>query len=68
MGYFPLPASGWLEGFYGPLEASLPAFLARQGASAEAGALVQEVREEAALYRRYGDQVGYGFYVAQRLA
>ena len=67
VGYFPLPASCWLEGFYTPLEASLPAFLARQGASADAEALAQEVREEAALYRRYGDQVGYGFYIAQRL-
>lgn len=68
LGYFPLPPACWLEGFYEPLEASLPAFLARQGSSPEAKALAQEVREEAALYRRYGGQVGYGFYVAQRLA
>ena len=68
LGYFPLPPACWLEGFYEPLEASLPAFLARQGSSQEAKALAQEVREEAALYRRYGGQVGYGFYVAQRLA
>jgi SAM-dependent methyltransferase len=68
LGYFPLPPACWLEGFYEPLEASLPAFLARQGSSPEAKALAQEVREEAALYRRYGDQVGYGFYIAQRLA
>jgi len=68
LGYFPLPSACWLEGFYEPLEACLPAFLARQGSSPEAKALAQEVREEAALYRRYGDQVGYGFYVAQRLA
>ena len=68
VGYFPLPPACWLEGFYEPLEASLPAFLTRQGGSVEAEAVVQEMREEAALYRRYGDQVGYGFYVAQRLA
>jgi SAM-dependent methyltransferase len=68
VGYFSLPSACWLEGFYAPLEASLPAFLTRQGGSAEAEALAQEVREEAAVYRRYGDQVGYGFYVAQRLA
>ena len=68
LGYFPLPRACWLEGFYEPLEASLPAFLARQGASPEAKALAREVREEAALYRRYGDQVSYGFYVARRLA
>lgn len=67
VGYFPLPSACWLEDFYAPLEASLPAFLARRGGSAEAEALAQEVREEAALYRRYGDQVGYGFYIAQRL-
>lgn len=67
VGYFPLPAACWLEGFYEPLEASLPAFLARQDHSPEAEALAQEVRNEAALYRRHGDQVSYGFYVAQRL-
>jgi len=67
VGYFPLPPSCWLEGFYAPLETSLPAFLERHGSSPEAEALTQEVREEAALYRRYGDQVGYGFYIAQRL-
>jgi SAM-dependent methyltransferase len=67
LGYFPLPTPCWVEGFYEPLEASLPAFLARQGSRAEAETLAREVREEAALYRRFGDQVGYGFYVAQRL-
>ena len=67
VGYFPLPPSCWVESFYAPLEASLPTFLARQGSSAEAEVLAQGVRKEATLYRRYGDQVGYGFYIAQRL-
>jgi len=68
IGYFPLPETCWLDEYYRPLEARFEDFLARHGGSAEARALVEAERREIALYERYAPYVGYGFYVARRLA
>ena len=67
LGYFVLPGSSWLDNFYAPLEASFEVFLARHGHSASAEALVEEHRQEIALYRKYRDCYSYGFYVAKRV-
>jgi len=67
LGYFPLPVSSWTETYYGPLEDGFPAFLERQGASAEAKAIVEAERHEIRLFERYRDDVSYGVYVAKRL-
>jgi SAM-dependent methyltransferase len=65
-GYFPLPPASWLDGYYRPLAASFPAFLARHGHSAAAQAIVREYQAETELYERYKDHYSYGFYVARK--
>ncbi len=67
LGYFVLPESSWLEQYYAPLEAGFDAFLERQAHSEAAQALVEEHREEIALYRANSEYFSYGFYVAQRV-
>lgn len=66
---FALPASDW-EAYYGPLaercrevEACGPAWSAPRE---DLLALVQETEAEIELYRRFGDQYGYVFYVLRR--
>lgn len=66
-GYFPLPRSCWLDNYYGPMKARREAFLERHGHSAAARALVAAEAEEIAMYEKYGDLYGYGFYVASRI-
>jgi len=67
IGYFPLPKVCWLENFYRPLQTAFEPFLARQGASREAIAVVDAERAEIALYERFSDYVSYGFYIARKL-
>lgn len=66
MGFFMLPARCW-EGYYGPIERDLEAFVARHGGAAEAVAIAEGERAEIDLYRRFGEWFGYGFYVARRV-
>jgi cyclopropane fatty-acyl-phospholipid synthase-like methyltransferase len=65
LGYFALPPSSWIENYYEPTEQRTDAFLRRHAHEPEARELVEAEREEAALYRRYRDWFGYGFYVAR---
>jgi SAM-dependent methyltransferase len=66
MGYFVLPEHCWLDAYYGPMRQRLPAFLARHGSSDDARAVVAAEEQERALYERYRDFVGYGYYVARK--
>lgn len=66
VGYFILPQASWEQGYYAPLEASLPAFLERHGHSAEARELVRETEKEIRLYRTYRQHFSYGFYLARK--
>jgi len=66
VGYFILPQASWEEGYYAPLEASLPAFLERHGHSAEARELVRETEAEIRLYRTHRAHFSYGFYLARK--
>jgi cyclopropane fatty-acyl-phospholipid synthase-like methyltransferase len=65
LGYFALPSSSWIENYYEPTEQRTDAFLRRHAHEPEARELVDAERVEAALYRRYRDWFGYGFYVAR---
>lgn len=65
VGYFPLPASCWIEHYYQPLEARCDAFLQRHGHSAAAEEIVAAERAEIALYAQYKAYYSYGFYIAQ---
>ena len=66
IGYFPLPASCWLDHYYRPMEGRFAPFLERHGHSGEAHAIVEAERREIALYERFSSFVSYGFYIASR--
>ena len=66
LGYLVLPLSNWLDNYYRPTEERIPAFLKRHPGLPEAAEIVQMQRQEAALYMRYQDWFGYGFYVARK--
>ena len=67
-GYFVLPESAWLEGYYGPLLANREAFLADHGNSPKAHAVLDEMTKEMALYEQYSKYYGYVFYLARKVA
>ncbi len=66
LGYFALPKRCWTDSYYRPLQERFAAFLSRHGHSAAAQAIVESEAKEIALYERYSDFVGYGYYVARR--
>ncbi len=68
LGYFPLPEHCWLDNYYRPMQARFGQFLARNGDSEAARALVAAEEAEIDLYERYSAYFGYGYYVARRIA
>lgn len=66
LGYFPLPERCWTENYYDPMRRRFAAFLDRNGGSEAARAVVAAEEAEIALYERYREHVGYGFYIARR--
>jgi SAM-dependent methyltransferase len=66
LGYFPLPERCWLDNYYRPMQARFPAFLARQGNSEAARAVVAAEEAEISLYERYEAFVSYGYYIARK--
>lgn len=66
VGYFPLPESCWTDHYYVPLQSGFDAFLTRHG-PAEASSIIDSERTEIALYEKYRDYYGYGFYIAKRM-
>lgn len=67
IGYFALPASCWIEGYYAPLQAGFPAFLERHAHSEAARACVADMEREIALYEEHRAHVSYGFYIARKV-
>ncbi|NCC23235.1 MAG: class I SAM-dependent methyltransferase [Alphaproteobacteria bacterium] len=65
-GYFPLPESCWLENYYDPLEKGFASFLVRHQTD-EARSIIDAEMAEIALYKKYHDHIGYGFYVARKV-
>ena len=68
IGYFPLPERCWLDNYYRPMQRRFPAFLRRHPASAAARAIVSAEEHEISLYERYSAFVGYGYYIARKVA
>jgi SAM-dependent methyltransferase len=68
VGYFALPKRCWLDNYYRPMQARFAAFLARNGNSEAAAAIVAAEENEIALYERHSAFVSYGYYVARRTA
>lgn len=66
LGYFALPPSCWKENYYEPIEARIAAFLERHREQAEAKALIEMERREAAMYKRCQEVYSYGFYIARK--
>ncbi len=66
LGYFVLPETCWLESYYRPMQQRFPAFLSAHQNSVEARTLVAAEEAEIALYERYRQYYGYGFYVARK--
>ncbi len=65
MGYFVLPERCWLEGYYRPMQQRFPGFLQTHPNEA-ARAIVAEEEREIALFERYREFFGYGFYIARK--
>ena len=65
-GYFPLPASSWLDQYYAPLENAFAGFLAKHDCE-DARAIVEAERAEIALYKQYRANYSYGFYIAEKV-
>ena len=66
MGYFVLPEQCWLENYYHPIQKSFAGFLARNGNSEQARAVVEAEKEEIALYEKFRAYYSYGMYVARK--
>ena len=66
LAYFVLPAHCWLDNYYRPLENRFDSFLQRHGQSQQARATVEAEKKEIALYNRYHQYYGYGFYIARK--
>jgi SAM-dependent methyltransferase len=66
-GYFPLPRYCWLDNYYRPLQRRFAAFLDRHGHAPAARAIVAAEENEIALYEKYSEYFGYGFYVARKV-
>lgn len=67
LGYFVLPEYCWLENYYRPLQNSFKDFLARNGDSKEARAIVEAEEREIELYEKYSNCYSYGVYIARKV-
>ncbi len=66
IGYFVLPEYCWLDNYYEPMQKSFEGFLAQNGNSEEACAIVASERREIELYEKYKAYFSYGFYIARK--
>lgn len=64
---FALPPEAWRAAYYGPLAARLPAFAAAHAGDPLAAAVLDETRQEMALFEAHHDAYGYVFFVAERV-
>lgn len=66
VGDFVLPAVGWWDNYYVPLQAELERFRVRHAGDPEALDVAARSQREIDLYRTYPAHFGYGFFVMQR--
>jgi SAM-dependent methyltransferase len=67
LGFFMLPDACWLDNYYRPLETRFAAFLASHAGDPEAAAVVAGEQREIAVFEKYSDYFGYGFYIARKV-
>lgn len=65
LAFFIIGSGAWEAGYYGPLQAGFPDFLARHDSSHAARELIAAEEAEIELYRTHGRWYGYGFYVGR---
>ncbi|PKM65835.1 MAG: SAM-dependent methyltransferase [Firmicutes bacterium HGW-Firmicutes-2] len=66
VGFFFLSDNSWLKNYYDPMEKRFDDFLRKHGNSDAAKAIVEGEKQEIALYKKYKDYLGYGFYIAKK--
>ncbi|MCO6411487.1 MAG: methyltransferase domain-containing protein [Thiogranum sp.] len=64
--YFVLPEHCWLDNYYSPMRNSFQDFLARNGNSEEARAIVDAELREIELYEKYKAHYSYGVYISRK--
>ncbi len=62
---FTLAEDDWWEGYYRPLEATIPRFLARHPDNQAAAAVAEGAAVEISMLRRFAAWYGYAFFVAR---
>ena len=65
MGHFTLPEATWWDEYFTPLEAKLPALREKYAGDKEALGVVDAVRQECDIRRRFADTYGYEFFVVR---
>jgi SAM-dependent methyltransferase len=66
LAYFVLPRECWVDAYYRPMQQRFAQFLKAHESSQAARRIVESERQEIALYERYHDHFGYGFYIARK--
>lgn len=64
--HFVLPASDWLDSYYGPLEQRLALLRVTYAGDGAAGGVLDTIQAEIDLYRRAGNEYGYVFYLLRK--
>jgi len=65
--HFTLPPSAWWDEYYGPLERNVQQLKSKQDMDEHLNAAIRSAEAEIDLYRRFGDQYGYEFYLFQKI-
>lgn len=65
-GDFVLPASAWWDEYYVPLQARIEALAAERQGDSVAARVLDEHRQEIAMYQHHGKHYGYAFFVMTR--
>jgi len=66
LGYVALPSNCWLENYYRPLQSRFDVFLSKHSGNDAALQIIEDERNEIALYEMYKEFYSYGMYVAQK--
>lgn len=65
--HFVIPEYCWLDNYYRPLQQHFTTFLDHHRGEKLAKKIIDNEKKEIAMYERYKEYFGYGFYIAQKL-
>lgn len=66
VGHFVLPESAWTAEYYDPMEALIAQKAAEWAGNGDALAVLEEAKNEIAVFRKYSSYYSYGFFVMRR--